>query len=114
MGENTYFSPSKRCCLYCGKRLSPLARANREYCSDSCRVRANRPTASRAKPKPNGGEPPQGDLEPLRELCQLAADAKGRDTVAELFQRLGIRRIDADLKPQQEQALRAGIEALLS
>ena len=56
--------------------------------------------------------------EDLKSLCRRAAKIKGRDAVEALCTRHGIprfntRRMD-ELDPQQEQALRAEIEALLA
>ena len=48
----------------------------------------------------------------LQALCQRAAEAKGKRAVEAIFRRRGIRRL-AELKPQQEQELRADVEALL-
>jgi putative DNA primase/helicase len=53
------------------------------------------------------------NVDELKALCRRAAEAKGKGAVEAAFKRLGIRRLNDDLKPEQGQALRAEIEAML-
>jgi hypothetical protein len=89
------------------------------WCADHLEPWQRRDSASRSRGSgPEPGAATGGAAEDLRALCRRAEKAKGDAAVTAICTRLGITRLStrgiSNLKPQQEQELRAALEALLA